>query len=288
MGQQVNVYESLNLIDNKGFSEKIVTASPNQWFTEASSNKQYEIGTKLVVEDMVFRYAHTNLYCDSNWRGRGLANLGLQPAGTNGNGHITIAAATAASAAATSLSVTLDHSYAATADEFKNGFIALQSEPWSGWLTGRISGNDATSTTTAIRLKEGIVAAFDSTPGGKLFWNQYAYVGKAFTDSYAARRTSQVGCLWTNVAANTEKYVWLQTWGPYVCQYGETEYPGLGKSNRAVYFDNYGGIYTATTMSIYGEGQTAQLAGFSLGGSYDQDATGGEGWNPWIMLQISP
>jgi hypothetical protein len=58
MSQQVKVYRSIEYFDPKGFSEKILT-SPTQWFTESSSNKEYPIGTKLLVEDMVFRYAHT-------------------------------------------------------------------------------------------------------------------------------------------------------------------------------------------------------------------------------------
>jgi len=252
MGQQIRVYRSLELIDNKGSSEKIITA-PTQWFTEESAAKQYEIGTKLVVEDMVFRYAHIETNRASAWRGRGMHNLGKQNTAHGANGYIPVGTATAASAAATTLVLTLGTwdsgtaAYEATADEFKNGEVYLESSPWTGAVRGRIRSNAATSTTTTFQLKEGIVAAIGTSPNGKLHWNQYAYVGTAISDSQCAFRCSCVGCL--NVNGTADYYVWLQTWGPYMSQYGSTDQPGEGKDNRSVYFDRYGAFVQGSSTT---------------------------------------
>jgi hypothetical protein len=210
-------------------------------------------------------------------------------ANTDGSwGHVLAASGTAASAGATTIVLTLDGSYSATADEFAEGFLYMESSPWTGAVTGRIKSNDATSTTTTFYLKEGIVAATGASPNAKVHWNQYAYVGKPYNDHHAAHFCSTVGCSWVNVAANTEKYVWLQTWGPYIGQYAEAEQPGEGKTNRAVYFDSYGGFTNAATEATYGSGPNAQYAGFSLPCTYTDTAEGNADWSPWVMLQISP
>lgn len=284
MPQQLRVSRSMELLGPTGESEKILTR-PDQWFTEESVVKLYDIGTKLVVEDMVFRYAHIETNRASAWRGRGMHNLGKQNSAHNANGYIPIGAATAASAGATTLVLTLGTydsgtaSHSATANEFQNGEVYLESSPWTGLVRGRIRNNDASSTTTNFYLKEGIVAAISATPNGKLHWNQYAYVGTAITDSHASKKCSCVGCL--NVNATADYYVWLQTWGPYMGQYGSTTQPGEGNDLRAVYFDRYGAFVTGTSV-------THQYAGHSLPCTMDNDADGFQGWSPLVMLQIAP
>jgi len=254
----------------------------DQWFNEESETQNYAIGTKMVVEDMVFRYAHINAYRASAWRGRGMQNIGGQTSvNCSASGYLPVSAMTAASAAATSITVTIDNAYSATANEFENGEIYLESSPWSGAVRGRIRSNTATSTTTTFALKEGIVAATSTTPSGKLHWSPYAHTGTPKTDSIVAFRSSVVGCL--NVNGTADYYVWLQTWGPYMSQYGSTDQQGEGKDHRSVYFDRYGAFIQGTTAGI-----DRQYAGFSLACTADTDATGSSGWSPWVMLQISP
>lgn len=97
--------------------------SVDQWFNEESETKNYAIGTKMVVEDMVFRYGHIEVYRDSAWRGRGMSNLGKQTSVSHLDaGYLNVSAGTAASAEATSLTLTIDNAYAATANEFENGY----------------------------------------------------------------------------------------------------------------------------------------------------------------------
>lgn len=149
-------------------------------------------------------------------------------------------------------------------------------------MTGRIKSNTATSTTTTFTLKEGIIAAIDSTPSGKLNWNPYAYTGTPKTDSYCASRSSIVGCL--NVNATADYYVWLQTWGPYICQPGGASgsYPGEGVNQRIVFFDMYGGFLHWSASAAY------QRAGIVLPCTVDPDADGRNGWATLVMLQLSP
>jgi len=255
----------------------------DQWFNEESATKNYAIGTKMEVEDMVFRYAHVNADSDSVWRGRGTLNLGKNAKVYTGHNYIS--AMTAASAAAETVTVTLTED--ATADEFENGWMALFPSVWTGIVTGRVKRNDATSTTTKLYLKEGIQAACGAASTGRLHWNQYAYVGKPFTSADVTPGFSAVvGCAWVNCTA--DYYLWVQTWGPYMCQYSETEKPGQGRYHRSVYFDSYGGFLNPATESIYNETTgDAQLAGFSLPCALNSTDEG-SGWSPWVMLQISP
>jgi len=275
----------LSFCDKNGGEERILTTSP-QWFTEESETQVHPIGTKLVVEDMVFRYARIETNRASAWRGRGMANLGKQNSVHNANGYIPIGAGTAGVAGDKTLTLTLgvyssgDADYEAAADEFKNGEIYLESSPWTGAVRGRIKANDATSTTTLFYLKEGIVAPTSATPNGKLHWNQYAYVGTPITDSHASKKCSCVGCL--NVNGTADYYVWLQTWGPYMSQYGSTDQQGEGNDHRAVYFDRYGAFVWPSAAGA------SQFAGFSMPCTNDYDADGFAGWSPWVMLQISP
>ena len=275
-----NKFRDLELVDKKYGVERII-CNPSQWFTEESASKLFPYGTKLVVEDTVHRYGHINAYRASAWRGRGMQSIGNQTTvNCAGTGYIGIASGTAASAAATSLTLTLDNSYSATANEFENGEVYLESSPWSGAVRGRIKSNAATSTTTTFVLKEGIVAATGAAPNGKLHWNPYAHTGTPKTDSIVAFRSSIVGCL--NVNGTADYYVWLQTWGPYMSQYGAALQQGEGKDVRAVYFDRYGAF-------IQGTGEEArQYAGFSLACTADVDAIGSSGWSPLVMLQLSP
>lgn len=278
MSQQVKVYRELRFIDGLGNTERILT-SPNQWFTEQSKAKQYPLGTKLVVEDMVFRYAHIHESSDSCWRGRGLANLGKN---LNGNALLPATAMTAASEHDTDVTITVS---GVSAGEFENGAMALFPSTWTGLITGRIKDNDATSgSSTKFYLKEGIQADCGAASTAKIHWNQYAYTGKASTSHYVRFYVSQVGCLWENATA--DYYVWLQTWGPYMGQYS-TYKMGTSKWHRAVYFDGYGGMMEYNAADLYESGTSAQYAGFCLGPSYDGTDTA-DAWTPWVMLQISP
>ena len=212
--------------------------------------------------------------------------MGKQNAANHANGYIPIGAGVAGVAGDKTLTLTLgtydpgDADYEATANEFENGEIYLESSPWSGIVRGRIKSNDVTSTTTKFYLKEGIIAATSVTPNGKLHWNQYAHVGKPKTDSHCSRRCSVVGCLAVN--ATVDYYVWLQTWGPYLGQYGQPEQPGEGADNRSVYFDRYGAFVQL------GAAGASQYAGHSLPCTCDNDADGMSGWSPLVMLQIAP
>lgn len=292
MGQQVNVYESLNLYDSIGGVSKTIT-SPTQWFTEESVAKQYKIGTRLQVDDMVFHYGHCAEYAESgNYKGRGMMILGKQTAGT----HLlpgyrragTVAAFTTAS---TTLTLTMDSEYAPTANEFEDGHITVRSyeSAYAGMCRARIRTNDAESgDTTVFYLKEamnGSGGGASSSPDAKVHWNQYAHVGQPAVDK--GNRTCCVGC--ANVTITKDYYAWLQTWGPYVAQASDSvQGPGLGTYNSAVYFDAYGGFINPVMGSIYGE-QTgsAQLAGFVMANRYS-GAGIDKDWSPLVMLQITP
>lgn len=278
-GLLFNEYENYG-----GNDEQVIICGKNltgtdQWFTEESSTKNYKIGTRMVVEDMVFRYAHISAYRASAWRGRGMQNIGKQTS-TNclDDGYRTSSAMTAAAAGATSVTVTIDDSYSATANEFEDGVIALFPSTWTGIILGRIRSNTATSTTTTFALKEGIQDACGITSTSKINWNPYLYTGTPKTDSPIAFRSSPVGCL--NVNATADYYVWLQTWGPYLGQYGMPTKPGEGKDYRCVYFDRYGAFINGTDAGI-----THQYAGFVLAGTAEDQ---GDGWTPFVMLQLSP
>jgi len=275
-----NKFRDFELVDKKYGVERII-CNPSQWFTEESVAKLFPYGTKLVAEDTVHRYGHISAYRASAWRGRGMQNIGNQTATScAASGFRPATTMTAASSGAVSVALTLDGSYSATADEFENGVIAIFPSTWTGIVQGRVRSNTATSTTTTFTLKEGIVADCGASSTSKVHWNPYAYTGTPKTDSIVAFRSSIVGCL--NVNGTADYYAWLQTWGPYLGQYGLEAQPGEGKYNRSVYFDTYGAFIQG------GDNEHRQYAGFSLPCTADTDAVGSSGWSPLVMLQISP
>jgi len=265
----------------------------DQWFTEESETQNYAIGTKLVVEDMVFYYGHCAEYAEEgNWKGRGMMNLGKQTSNAHTDpGHRRAATITAWATGATVLYVTMDSAYAPIADEFEDGQITVNSSPWDGMCRGRIRTNDAelASGLTTFYLKEGIVGGntAGTTVDARITWNQYAHFGLPAVGSIA-NRCCCVGC--ANLSFTENYYGWLQTWGPFAGQTGEygSEDMGLGPYNTQVYFDAYGGFINPATNSIYGEGiGKAQLAGFIVA-SRAGGAAESTNWSPLVMLQICP
>lgn len=271
-----NKFRDFELVDKMGGVERIIT-NPSQWFTEQSVDKLYPLGTKLVVEDMVFRYAQVYASSDSCWRGRGAQWFGR---GHGGNVYIPTTAMVAAAALAKEVTLTTPESL--LADEFENGRMALFPSVWTGIISGRIKTNDPTSEgSTKFYLKEGIQAACGPTSEAFVYVNTYKNVGKAKTSHGPRWWQRIVGGM--NVNATLSYFIWLQTWGPWMGQYGSSTYkPGTHKYQEDVYFDPYGAIVEPEFLGTH-----RQRAGFYLGQGYDGTDLG-EAWTPMIMLQISP
>lgn len=250
-----------------------------------SAGQLYPVGMRYVRDDMVFRYGHIHADSDVANRGRGVANIGKYGTHATGSkGYLEASAMVAANIGDTTIILTID---GIAKDEFKDGEIAIFPEVFTGIIRARVKSNLVSAGgQTVFTLKNAIPDICGAASTAKLFWNPYAYVGKLRAGVDEARfKVTQVGCL--NVLTPVDHWAWLQTWGPYMGQYGGVSKPGQLIHDEDVWFDSYGAFITYACGGSMKPGLGAQRAGFVMGNRYTEaDLTGA--WSPWIMLQISP
>lgn len=252
---------------------------------EEKATQQYPVGMRYVRDDMVFKYGH--IHADSDWanRGRGVVNIGKYGTHATGSvGHRETTAMVVANIGDKTITLTVD---GILENEYQDGEIAIFPEVFTGIIRARVRSNLVSADgQTVFTLKDSIPDVCGAASKAKLFHNIYAYVGKLRAGVDEARfKTSVVGCL--NVLTPADHWAWLQTWGPYMGQYGGVSKPGESQHDEDVWFDTYGAFINYVTAGSMLPGKGAQRAGFVLGNRYTE-ADMDTGWSPWIMLQISP
>jgi len=264
---------------------KSLTGVP-QGIYEESVTQNYPIGTRRVVDDMVFKYCH------SRTDPTGQASLPLANRGVV-NTHLAVLDTTvvAASVAATTITATVA---GVAANSYENGYIIQQ--PTVGWTQNsklRIKSN----TTTVFTLKDPLVESVATTDNLFFSKNMYAAVGKSpVTGADSAYRTDRSIVAVPLLDITSEYYFWGQTWGPCCVQFGDATYRAGDTSygdwgNRVVWFDHYGAASCGSEpddspAAPYKCGRGVQIAGFCIPCTYD---TGGiVDWSILIFLQLTP
>ncbi len=231
-----------------------------------SATQEYPIGTKLVLDDMVFRY------CEAE----------ADPGGTSSTiranravvcKHIPVTASVVVAADVGDTTITATVA-SVSANLYENGYIIQQpTVSWDQNSKLRIKSN----TTTAFTLKDALVEAVASTDTMLFSKNMYKDVGKIPTNGTGKEYMSWVAVPLLHITASY--YFWGQTWGPCCIQYGEatTDRPGETASVRAFAFDYYGAAICSSTAL---NAPSQQIGGFVIPNTYGT-------WSMLVMLQLS-
>jgi hypothetical protein len=260
------VTNSLDLIVDGRILTKFAGDYPNIY--EVDSTQKYELGTRLQTTDgRVFRYASTTTGgVKSGWGAFATAALPMAYEALHAN-------------AAAGQNYVLVNQASIAADDWAGGYIIMGNSDSTYTQNRRIVSNTATDgdTHVYVYLDAPLTVALTTSYGFEIMPNPYKSI------SVSANEYSGVVGVPAATAA-TDKYVWIQTWGPCWIVPGGTGTPGSTAMERTLYFVGDGsvngdvGLVDPTT-----EPERRQVAGFIL-----QRDSAGAGGPPFVMLQISP
>jgi len=262
--------EEWDLIGEHLFGKRLRGMMP-QGIHEASATRKYVLGSRLQLDDRVFRYALAG--------GTLNTDLGAKNALAQHIAYTTVAASVAAGSTLITLDVAAGDGVNTDgeigANELAGGFIVVFPHAENSFVR-KIISNTATVVgggEMAIAVDKPIpVALTVDIMHGECMASPYLNV-----QSLADAISSVIGI--PTVAATVGQYLWLQTWGPiWIAPQGEVS---LGNNNRQVVFRHDGGIdeYDAADPNTI----KAQHAGFVLA-----NAPGGGQGAAFIFLQIAP
>jgi len=260
--------------DLRSFDSGIIYLPPNATIKnmaapslhESSLVQLYDLGTKYVYNDKVFKYCRANT--------GGILNCNQGAA----NHHaIVIARALVAEDAVAGATVIYVEQAGASKDDYKYGHVYLAA---SGGVDAQSRGIIASAATNDdgdvaltldFPLERSIAAATDyATVYGCIYSN-------------VARPTDQyfgvvcVPCV--QIATTALEYFWGMTWGILYVTPGAAGY-GAATGERTMVFDGYGSIQLQKTM--LDAGYSLQIAGFQVVNTITPEDCN------CIMLQISP
>ena len=233
----------------------------NAHIYNADTTQLYPLGTRLQVDDRVFRYA-----C----------------AGTNGvnagwGAFYKVALAVtyeAAGAASVAGDTTMTITETLALNQLAGGYVVMGHDSAATTQNRRIISNTAGDSCT-ITLDGPIHVA----------GTHYVEIIPSLYGDLQTVSTEFDGCAGVPAITTTNnKYFWVQTWGPCWIVPGGTGTPGSTAMERAVYFVGDGSINGAVGLiSEATEAHYRQYAGFII-----QTDTSGSGGPPFVMLQVSP
>jgi len=245
----------------------ILPGRPLQQIQEESATQNYDIGTRLVEGDRVFRYCKAGTAIVAMMAG----HCGNLP--TEVNTHAVI------SAAGTDEITILDTTAAGSrpVDYYAGGYIWVMNLVSHVYEMLHIKGStvgDGTSIT--LTLVEPLIVAIPATTWITAWPNVYSNIlgtSSGFMAQVAiALRPVQSGY-----------YFWGQTWGPCFGTVVATV-PGRDSGNRELFYNIDGGLITGADASVKTNG-LGQRAGFLI----TNTTPGGGGYGDQLyMLQLTP
>lgn len=236
---------------------KISGPSPEVYAESAA--QLYPLGTRLVVDERVYRYAragaalnrHDGAMNNDSWS---LTNEEPNQDASVGDTEIQVVNATA------------------TANQYQNGWVAIFT---ARLQVRRVLANDASDgTDTKLWLDGPLEVAIANGTTWVTGYPSIYYDTRTISETYGS-----VVCV-PNISVTSQYYYWGQTWGPCYLRAAGTV-PGLTANDRDCYFAGTGALYG----NIQAEGATAggyQRAGFLL------PRTSGSGGDQFFMLQLTP
>ena len=248
---------------------------------EESELQKYDIGTRLVVDDRVFRYCQAKEALDPL--------LGARADVMPREGSMD---AVAYLVGETEITIPMndngpDYVAEQVADYWKEGYIWIQ----TGMQLHRIKSSAAATTTGRITSVTGgfvtltLYEALKTAVGASAWITAWVNPYKVCKHEHS-HKMSIIAVPLLSVTINY--YFWGQTWGPCFGQQMSTK-PGLADGDREVYFYHDGSLLTG--VDVHTAGGNAQRAGFIITNTepWTNAGDGSEGGgDQFYMLQISP
>lgn len=229
----------------------------------ADSTQLYPLGTRLQVDDRVFRYA--------------CAGTNGVKAGYGAFYKVSLAVTYESAGAASVVGDrTMTITEALTLNQLAGGYVVMGHNSAATTQNRRIISNTAGDTTCTITLDGPIAVA--GTHAVEIIPSIYGDLQQTASQEYDGV---------AGVPARTatdDQYFWVQTWGPCWIVPGGGGTPGSTVAERAVYFVGDGSINGRAGMAAEStEAHGRQYAGYII-----QTDSSGAGGPPFIMLQVSP
>ena len=248
---------------------------------EQSTVQNYDIGTRLVMDDRVFRYCKAG----GNLVAMKAGHCGVMPREGNvdtedyevGDFIITIP-------------VNINgakHAEEVLKDYWKEGYLWIQTEPKQ---LIRIKSNlvavDAANEFITLTLWEALKVRVVGSGSGTDRWiTAWANLYSDILPTTSGKMSNVVVSL---ISVTSGSYFWGQTWGPCFGIQTSTK-PGLASGDREIYFGSDGALITG--VDVHTAGGNAQRAGFLITNTSPWVNAGGTdegGGDQFYMLQLSP
>ena len=232
-------------------------AGPQPKIYEESSTQLYNLGTRLVTDERVFRYCRAGAALN---RSDGAMNND-QWSLTNENANQDAAVGD------TDMQVV---NTTGTQNQYQGGWVAIFT---SRLQLRHIIANDASDGTDIKLYLDGPIEVAMSTTWVTGYPSIY-YDTRTFTEEYTS-----VVCV-PPIAVTSGYYYWGQTWGPCYMRAAGTV-PGISVYDRDVYFAGTGAIYGGK------QAESATAGGYQRAGILLPRTASGTG-DQFFMLQLSP
>lgn len=230
-----------------------------QGIHEQSTVQNYDIGTRLVVDDRVFRYCRAGT---GGLRSM-MEGLDIQTA-VNVDTHDT-------EAEAGTYEVTILDTTARDEDYYAGGYIWVLKDPVEPTGIGqlyRIKSSDKSVNSTSVKLVLWEALGFDIAAGTEIEVIKSIYCDlRPGINDFASLVALPL------IPVDENSYFWGQTWGPVFMMCGYS--PGSNNDDREVYYrSDHFGIMPGSEVDFTGT-FVPQRIGFLINSN-------------WVMLQLSP
>jgi len=245
-----------------------IAERPSQSYDEASNTQNYRIGSRMMLDDRVFRYAMAG---DTLCPGYGAKNTIPQHVGFAAIGGCTEGEYTVVVTVGGTDGILGDGVIGE--DELEGGYLVIFT-PGNNAINRRVVGNTATTgagpmTVTVDRPWPLDVA---NTEHAEIMASPYLNVQTGHNP------VASVMGMPTQIAT-VNQYIWIQTWGPvWIVPAGDVS---VGDHNRSCVFGSNGGIFVYEPADPGVMHQ--QFAGYVL-----CNARGGGQGAPFVQLMLSP
>lgn len=253
--------------------------------SSTDTTQLYAVGTRLVVDERVFRYAMVgDCTGDAATWAAGYGRTCEYGVGMSSTTR-TIVAATKVSGALNSFEVVITLSENIAADGLQGGYFGIKTSSNVTVWGCRIAGNTVATSgdETTITLESPLPIVYSGIGTISLTASPYANVVR-HSGAGGHCKEAVVGLLMVYAAAPgadlEDKYVWLQTWGPFSNPQIATTHEGDGDMERTLWFSGGGAMQCYTSNA---EHVAKQVAGFYA----TEYASAGKGY-PVVWLTIAP
>ena len=255
----IPIIKSSGTIDGHQLSAGPLPSGKWQSVYTQSATQNFPIGTRLQIDDRVFRYCLAG----------GTTAVAMK-AGHNGTADLGVNTyAEIYAIGETHLRV--EDTNTRAADYYKDGYVWIMNLTSGVYQMHKIASSlaaEAADDHVHITLQEGVAAAVPASTFVTLWPNPYSNV------LFTTNNYSSMVCV-PLIPVTSGYYFWGQTWGPCFGT-AMSALPGAASADRAVYFNSDGALINGASLTTNG----AQLAGYVM------TMTSGGG-DQFYMLQLT-